>query len=120
MNERGFGLLETVIAMSILAMALTSAVQLHYMTSKCNMRANVITMVHMAAKDEIETIRGKDVLNLTEGTFYKNVGVVRLETTITKMTPRFGRVVIMGTAPGRSIKVRFETYINNLHGSVGG
>ena len=114
MNERGFGLLETMIAMSILAMALTSAVQLHYMTSKGNMRANVISMVHMAAKAELETFRSKDIWSLSEGVTTKQVGIVSLETTIIKTgMARIGTVIIIGTAPGRSIRVKYETKINN-------
>lgn len=113
MNNKGFSLIELMIAMVILGMGLMAAVSLHYSTSRNNTNGNLLTMAHMAAKEELEGFRSKDIWNLDEGVFTKKVGVVALETTITKdpNNIRLGRVVVI--AKVRNKTVRYETFINN-------
>jgi prepilin-type N-terminal cleavage/methylation domain-containing protein len=119
-NQKGFGLIELIVAMFILGMGLTCAVQLHYSTARNNRNGNVLSMMHMAAKTEFETLRGKSISDLEEGVFTKQVGVVSLETTITKDPNRtsYGQATII--AKVRNKTVRYETKLNNLTGRVGG
>ena len=113
MNKKGFSLIELMFAITILAMGLMAAVSLHYSTARNNTNGNLLTMAHMAAKEELEGFRSKDIWNLSEGVFTKQVGVVALETTITKdpTNIRLGRVVVV--AKVRSKSIRYETRINN-------
>ena len=113
MNKKGFSLIELMFAMSILAMGLIAAVQLHYSTARNNTNGNIISMAHMAAKTELESFRSKDIWDLSEGVSTKQVGLVSLETTITKEPTniRLGRVVVI--AKVRNKTIRYETRINN-------
>jgi prepilin-type N-terminal cleavage/methylation domain-containing protein len=116
MNNKGFTIIETMFAISIFAMGLMAAVQLHYSTARNNTNGNIISMAHMAAKAELEGLRGKDILDLEEGVYSKQVGIVLLETTITKdpHTIRLGRAVIV--AKVRNKTIRYETLLNNMWG----
>jgi prepilin-type N-terminal cleavage/methylation domain-containing protein len=119
-NQKGFGLIEVMIAMVIFGMGLMCAVQLHYSTARNNTNGNLLSMAHMAAKTEFETLRGKSISDLEEGVFTKQVGVVSLETTITKDPNHtsYGQATIIARVRNKSI--RYETKLNNLTGRVGG
>jgi Tfp pilus assembly protein PilV len=100
-------------AISIFAMGLMAAVQLHYSTARNNMHGNVLTMAHMAAKEELESFRSKDIWDLTPGTSTKQVGIVSLETIITKSSPTstIGSVEVIAKVKNKTI--RYNTNINN-------
>jgi prepilin-type N-terminal cleavage/methylation domain-containing protein len=113
MGNKGFTIVETMFAISIFAMGLMAAVQLHYSTARNNMHGNVLTMAHMAAKEELESFRSKDIWDLTPGISTKQVGVITLTTTITKSSPtaRIGSVEVVATVKNK--RVSYNTNINN-------
>jgi prepilin-type N-terminal cleavage/methylation domain-containing protein len=115
MNQKGFTIIETMIAMVIIGMAMMSAVQLHYATARNNRNGNVLSIAQMAVKERIEILRGQDIMDLTEGTFTDQVGLVAVTWTIIKdPNParfRFGWVVVTGEIRGKTVRV--ETKLNN-------
>jgi len=112
--NKGFGLIELMIAMTIFGMGLLAATALHYSISRNNTGGNVITIAHMAAKQELETLRCKNISDLVEGVTNKQVGLVSLDISIMKdpNNIRFGRVIV--TAKVRNNKtIQYETTLNN-------
>lgn len=115
-NQKGFGLIEVMVGMVILGMGLMAATQLHYATSRNNRNGNIITIATMAATQTLESLRGQNIGDLTEGIYTEWVGPVALEYTITKdpINDRLGRAVVRATLRGKTVQV--ETRLNNTWG----
>ena len=113
MNRKGFTIIETMFAMSILAIGMMSAVQLHYATAKNNRNGNVLTIAMMAVKERVEVLRGQDVMDLVEGDHTEQVGLVTVRWAITKNPDNFrvGQAVVTGEIRGKT--ARIETKLNN-------
>jgi prepilin-type N-terminal cleavage/methylation domain-containing protein len=121
-NQKGFTIIETMFAMSIFAMGLVAAVGLHYSTARNNRNANVLSIVMMAAKTQVEVLRNQNIGDLVEGTFTQPVdekGVV-VTYTITKdpINIRIGTVVVSATLRNKVVKI--ETKLNNYWGKNDG
>ena len=115
-NNKGFGLLETVIAMFILGMGLIAAVGLYASTSRNNTNGNILSLEWMSVKTQLESLRATNLVDLQEGTFTKQDGPVVVSWTITKdpSNTRLGRAII--TATCRKKTVVAETRLDNQWG----
>jgi prepilin-type N-terminal cleavage/methylation domain-containing protein len=113
MNQKGFTIIETTMAMVIFAMCMLAAVQLHFSTARNNRNGNVLTMAQMAVKERLEILRGQDIMDLVEGDFTEQVGLVMVNFTIIKdpTNLRLGRGVVTGVIRGKTVRV--ETLLEN-------
>jgi prepilin-type N-terminal cleavage/methylation domain-containing protein len=114
-NQKGFGLIEVMVAMAILGMGMMCAVQLHYSTARNNKKGNIITIVTMAAKENLEKLRAQNIDDLQVGTYDEIAGLMHIQTIITKTNNRFGRAVVLGYWGNKQL-VRVETNLNNSWG----
>jgi len=112
-NNKGFTIIEVMIAVVILGMGMMAAVQLYVSCAKNNRNGNVLSIAMMAAKERMESLRGQNVEDLIEGTYSDQVGLTTVEYTIVKdpNNARLGRAVV--TASLRNKRVRIETRLNN-------
>ena len=65
-NERGFSLIEILIALAIFSFGILAVAQLQLLNNKNNTNGNVVTMATLLARQQMETLKGQaDVTTLT-------------------------------------------------------
>jgi prepilin-type N-terminal cleavage/methylation domain-containing protein len=111
MNNKGFSIIEIMIALGVFAIGIMSIMSMYLWTVKLNTNSNIISIATRAATDKIETLRMNKVSNLVEGEYNEKDGLVDVKYTITKdpVEPRMSSVVVMTTLRGKTI--RMETYL---------
>lgn len=60
-NEKGFSLIELLIALSILAMGMLAAASMNYSAVRNNTNGNVYTQANMLAKGLLESLKSQDI-----------------------------------------------------------
>jgi len=67
-NERGFSLIEILIALAIFSFGILAVAQLQMLNNKNNTTGNVVTMATLLARQQMETLKGQaDVTTLSSG-----------------------------------------------------
>ena len=109
-NEKGFSLIEVMIAMVIFAIGIMAVMQMHLWTVKNNSNSNFISIATMAATDKIEELRGQD---LVAGAYNEKKGLVAIHYVITEdaVNPRLDRVLDKATLRGKTVQL--ESYLRN-------
>ena len=69
MNNKGFTIIEVMIAMVILGMTLLAATSMIIMTKKLNTTGNMQTMAINFARDKMESLREYEAFHMTSGNF---------------------------------------------------
>ena len=62
-NEDGLSLIETVLALGVLAIGLLAVFTLHYAAARNNTAGNLSTQAQMLATNVIEELKGQDILD---------------------------------------------------------
>ena len=68
-TEKGFSLLETMIAIAILAVGMLAAATMQYRAVQNNTKGNVLTQANMLAKAQLESLKGQDLVDIPAGTY---------------------------------------------------
>jgi prepilin-type N-terminal cleavage/methylation domain-containing protein len=110
-NNRGFGIVEVMVALGVFAIGIMAIMAMHLWTVNLNTDSNLISIATRAATDKIETLRTQKVSNLVEGEHNEKDGLVMVRYTITKdiANPRISRVDVNATLRGKTI--RMESYL---------
>jgi type IV pilus assembly protein PilV len=106
-NEKGFSLIEVMIAMVIFAIGIMAVMQMHLWTTKNNSNSNFISIATMAATQKVEELRGT---NLVAGEYNEKNGLVSVQYVITEdpVNPRLDKVVVNASLRGKTVNL--ETY----------
>ena len=111
MNNKGFSIIEVMIALGVFAIGIMAIMSMYLWTVKLNTNSNIISIATRAANDKIETLRTQKVSNLVAGVHNEKDGLVMVRYTITKdiANPRMSRVDVNATLRGKTI--RMESYL---------
>ena len=74
MNQRGFTIIECMIAMAFIAITFAAVAKLQYSTVRNNTTGNMTTEASMLAREKIESIQEKLYLLTDDGTFTEQSG----------------------------------------------
>ena len=68
-KEKGFSLIELLIAMAILAIGMLAAASMEYSSIRNNAKGNVFTQANMLAKAQLEALKNQDIDALVAGNY---------------------------------------------------
>ena len=115
-NQKGFTIIEVVIAISIFTFTLAAAGTMQFNSIRNNRTGNMVTQANMLAKDKIEELINQRSWELQEGTFsdQSDNGVYTRTWVLTNYTPKSKKLLVKVSwkaAMDRQREIKFSTLL---------